>query len=68
MFWKILDAEYVEHVYLKRFEGRGGLRDRKKMFSHNLTYIATLTKGILDDLDDATLGDRKKKLNLLKSR
>ena len=31
----------------------------------NLTYIATLTKGILDDLDDATLGDCKQHVELV---
>ena len=65
MFWKILDADYVEHVYLKRFErgGRGGGQEKNV-----LTYTATLTKRILYDLDDVTLGDRRKMLNLLKSR
>ena len=33
MFWKILDADYVEHVYLKRFERGGGWGIGKKCFN-----------------------------------
>ena len=44
MFWKILKAEHVEHVDFKKIERGGGLRDRKKMFEHNSTYVATLAK------------------------
>ena len=36
-------------------------------FSHNLPYIATLTKGTLDDLDDPTFGDGKENVELVEA-
>ena len=33
MFWKILEAEYVEHVHLKTFERGGGRGIGKKCFN-----------------------------------